>query len=136
MILGIGLTSLQGKFPRGLTAWFTGGTETEVGLYRYHTFTSNGTLTFVGAGSVTADILVVGGGGGAGVGNDAGGGGGGGSVLRLTAQILTGTEAVVVGGGGNGGINGSVSAGNGVNSSIAGNIALGGGRSGQGSPST
>ena len=45
----------------------TGGTETDSGGYRYHTFTSSGSLVVSTGGSV--EYLVVGGGGGGGRGN-------------------------------------------------------------------
>jgi len=54
----------------------SGGTETTVGDYTVHTFTSSGTLTLTGSGY--ADVLVVAGGGGGGGGRAGGGGGAGG----------------------------------------------------------
>ena len=55
----------------------TGGTVTTVGLYKVHTFFSNG--SFVVTGSGTAEVLVVAGGGGGG--SDMGGGGGAGGLI-------------------------------------------------------
>ena len=75
----------------------TGGTITDVGGYRYHTFTSSGSLVVSAGGSV--DLLVVGGGGG-GYANVGGGGGGGGGVNTQSNYVLaTGTYSVVVGAG-------------------------------------
>jgi len=58
----------------------TGGTETECGNYKIHTFTSPGTFTVTNTGSQsnTVDYLVVAGGGGGGGFQGAGGGGAGG----------------------------------------------------------
>ncbi len=78
----------------GAAPTVTGGTITTPGDgYKYHTFTSSGTLAISG-GSLTCDVLVVGGGGG---GSNAGGGGGG--VLHQTNQSISqGTYAVTVAG--------------------------------------
>ena len=78
----------------GAAPTVTGGTITTPGDgYKYHTFTSSGTLAISG-GSLTCDVLVVGGGGG---GGKAGGGGGG--VLHQTNQSISqGTYAVTVAG--------------------------------------
>ena len=51
----------------------TGGTETIVGAWTVHTFTSSG--NFVAAGSTNIDVMIVGGGG-SGGGRHGGGGGG------------------------------------------------------------
>ena len=58
-----------------------GGTVTNIGGYRIHTFTSNGTLTVTGNGNVEA--LVVAGGGGGGSSQTSSGGGGGGGARRV-----------------------------------------------------
>jgi hypothetical protein len=80
-----------------------GGTVTSDGTYFYHTFTSNGTLTYLGAftaGGSLAETLIVAGGGGAG--SDMGGGGGGGGVITPTYYLSPGTYNVTVGAGGTG----------------------------------
>ena len=74
----------------------TGGTVTDVGNYRIHTFTTNGTLTVTTPGD--AEVLVVAGGGG----GSFGGGGAGGYLYGI--QTLTGSMTVVVGNGGAGGV--------------------------------
>lgn len=79
----------------------TGGTITESGGYRIHTFTVNGTFTASSDGNV--EYLVVAGGGGGGQGYQAGGGGAGG-YRTGTLAITAGTAiAVTVGAGGAGG---------------------------------
>lgn len=77
----------------------SGGTVTTSGGYKYHKFTTNGTFTVAGTGTV--DILVVGGGGGGG--RNRAGGGAGGQVLNYTGVAISGiTASVTVGGGGTG----------------------------------
>ena len=71
----------------------TGGTVTDIGGYRIHTFTTSGTFT-VGAGG-NIEVLVVAGGG--------GGGGGGGIVYGSTSISAGQVIAVTVGTGGTGG---------------------------------
>jgi hypothetical protein len=78
----------------------TGGTVTEVGGYRIHTFTSSGTFTITSGGSV--EYLVVAGGGGGGQGYQAGGGGAGGFRTGSLA-VPAGSITVTVGAGGAGG---------------------------------
>ena len=67
-ILGIIASSMHGGSP--ITA--TGGTVVTSGGYKYHTFTSNGTLTVTTGGNV--EVMLVAGGGG--VTGDQGQGGG------------------------------------------------------------
>lgn len=81
----------------------TGGTVTESGGYRIHTFTSSGTLTVTQGGDV--EYLVVAGGGGAsgGVPGVNYGSGGAGGVLRSGTKInVLGTYPITVGAGGAG----------------------------------
>ncbi|MGA8848646.1 MAG: glycine-rich domain-containing protein, partial [Dehalococcoidia bacterium] len=108
----------------------TGGTITEVGGYRIHTFTSSGTFNIIsGAGNVEY-LIVAGGGGGGGVRNtNTGGGGGGGAGGALTGNVSvsTGSYTVTVGSGGAGGVGGSSQGGSGGSSSFAGVSAAGGG---------
>jgi hypothetical protein len=81
----------------------TGGDEVEtVGGYKYHIFTTNGTLAATASGDV--DVLLVGGGGGGGVTRGGGGGAGeiqAGLVFRLPIVAST-NYAVTVGAGGAG----------------------------------
>jgi len=75
----------------------TGGTITDVGGYRVHTFTSNG--TFTPSADMDVDVLIVGGGGSGG--GRHGGGGGGGGVIHITGATLpSGGYPVVIGAGG------------------------------------
>ena len=65
----------------------SGGTESEAGGYKYHTFNSNGTFT-ISSGAADLEYLLVAGGGGGGTagsgGNNAAGGGGAGGSLEGT----------------------------------------------------
>jgi hypothetical protein len=73
----------------------TGGTITDFGGYRTHTFTSNGTFTTNAPLTVTS--LVVGGGGNGGPsGGGDGGGGGAGAVLLTTSSLSSAAFSVVV----------------------------------------
>jgi len=106
-----------------------GGTITESGGYRIHTFTGSGTFG-VTKGSKYVEYLVVAGGGGGGAGNGAEGGGGGGAGGMLTgaAVVTTATIAsVVVGAGGAGGASQGANGGVGSASSAIGISASGGG---------
>lgn len=97
-----------------------GGTITDSGGYRIHTFSTSGNLTISGLGSSpsynTVDYLVVaGGGGGGGSGpaannRGAGGGGAGGLLTGNTLLSSTGTIVVSIGAGGAEGINSPVDA--------------------------
>ena len=75
----------------------TGGTETTVGAWTVHTFTSSG--NFVASGTADIDVMIVAGGG-SGGGRHGGGGGGGGVVVKTVHSTVTGTYAIVVGAGG------------------------------------
>ena len=79
----------------------TGGTESTAGGYKYHAFTSSGTLT-VPAAKTGVDVLIVAGGGGGGGRYNSGGGGAGG-MLEYTNQTFNGNHTVTVGSGGAGG---------------------------------
>ncbi|MCE9616027.1 MAG: DUF5123 domain-containing protein [Lentisphaerae bacterium] len=107
----------------------TGGTVTDVGNYRIHTFTSGGSVSFNKAGVV--DVLVVGGGGGGG-GYVGGGGGAGGLLYQTDFSVGTGPFAVTVGAGGAGGvsINGPTGTGTAGGSSIFSSLTAGGGGGG------
>lgn len=75
----------------------TGGTITDVGGYRIHTFTSSG--SFFGGDPGTAEVLVVAGGGSGGNSNssNANGGGGGGGLISTTFQMNPADGAFSVG---------------------------------------
>jgi len=107
----------------------TGGTVTDVGGYRIHTFTSSGTLSVTT--SVSVEYLVVAGGGGGGGGR--GGGGGAGGLLFSTAySVVNQSYTVTIGAGGAGS---TVQGANG-NSSSFGTINATGGGGGGSSTST
>lgn len=112
----------------------------DVPVYRVHTFTTSGSISFEIGGQV--EYLIVGGGGGGGSSWDtnSGGGGGGGGVLTGVVNVQPGTYDVVVGAGGTGGndyANRNITAGavrtstNGRNSSFLKFTAYGGGAGGQ-----
>lgn len=106
----------------------SGGTITDVGSYRYHTFTSGGDFTVI-SGSKKCDYLIIGGGGSgtgtvSGSGGIGGGGGGGDYVETRDEFISVGIYPVVVAGVAIGPSNGSI---NGYNSSFNGKTAIGGG---------
>ena len=111
----------------------TGGTKTEDGSRKVHTFTSPG--SFIIDGDVTANILVVAGGGSGGRGDwtssssseGTGGGGAGGLRYRSSISMSPGTYSIEVGTGGPGGTNGGLFS-NGGSSFISGiSSATGGG---------
>ncbi|MBU1992049.1 DUF2341 domain-containing protein, partial [Patescibacteria group bacterium] len=105
----------------------TGGTITEVGGYRIHTFTTSGTFQ-VTAGNGNVESLVVAGGGGGGITNagNGGGGGAGGFVTNAGFAVTPQAYAVVVGAGGL-----TSDASNGGNSSFSTISAIGGGGGGR-----
>jgi hypothetical protein len=92
------LTELEGKADKSPAFLATGGTESVVDGYKYHTFTSSGTFTVI-SGSYPAQCLIVAGGAGGG-GSHGGGGGAGG--YRTTEEVMFGptTYSVIVGAGG------------------------------------
>lgn len=91
-------------FPTPSGAFAQGGTTSNDGVYRYHTFTGNGTLTTDISGD--AEYIIIAGGGGGGGSNPgtlgAGGGGAGGFVSG--SLTLSGSYAITIGGGGAAGI--------------------------------
>lgn len=80
----------------------SGGTEVTSGGYKYHTFTSSGSLTVSKAG--LCEVLVISGGGGGaqgGAGGRGGGGGGGGAPINFSGVYLSAdSHTVTVGAGG------------------------------------
>ena len=112
----------------------SGGSVSTSGNYTVHTFTSGGTLTIDGEGTI--DVLLVGGGAGGGTrnagpgsgGTDGGSGGGAGGWVQVAAMpITTGSYPVSVGGGGNGFQSGQNPGQNGSPSTFNGLVAYGGG---------
>lgn len=98
---GEAISNFGRKSSGGGAATASGGTESTVSGYKYHKFTSSGTLTVAGATSLKAEVFVIGGGGGSGTtaGNGAGGGGGGGVYLGVV-ELPAGSHTITVGGGG------------------------------------
>jgi hypothetical protein len=132
-------SSIKSRGPIGqkgakvkLTATGGQGTQT-IGAYKYHTFTSNGTLTVIGTGPI--EILAVGGGGGGGSQPGVGGGGGGG-VIAYDSYICTSNLSITIGNGSGAGAIGSA---NGGSTTVTGTgisvTALGGGGQSRGTAS-
>lgn len=91
------LTPIDAGSPRGFYA--TGGTVTQDGDYRVHTFYADDTLEVLrGRGSV--DCLVIGGGGSGGAGRDAGGGGAGEYITTTLGSVCPGSYSIDLGEGG------------------------------------
>ena len=120
----------------------SGGTESTAGGYKYHAFTSSGTLT-VPAAKTGVDVLIVAGGGGGGGRYNAGGGGAGGAASGRTrgvgrANNISGTSVTYAEGGYgqgtsnfiNAGVSGTTNRGNGGNGANNGSNSGGGGGSG------
>ena len=105
----------------------SGGTVTDGGGYRYHTFTSSGTFA-VTKGTNDIEYLIIGGGGGGAT--SYGGGGGAGGYISGTTSVSTNNYTIVVGGGGANASRASGSQYNGGNSSAFSLTATGGGAGG------
>jgi len=133
------------------SAWFptsetgvdaSGGTETTVGGYKIHTFTTSGTLTVTSGGDV--EYLVIAGGGGGGCGTAGGGGAGGyrtnvsgetsggGASAESSLNLSTGSYTIIVGAGGAGGVVSTSNVSNGSNSIFGSITSIGGGAGGEG----
>jgi len=130
-------SGLQDDAPQPTFITATGGTITEDGDFKVHTFTGPGTfcVSAVGnpVGSNTIQTLLVAGGGGGG--DDYGGGGGAGGYIDKTPSPTPVTAQgypIAVGGGGAGGTGGAKGA-NGVNSTGFSLTTIGGGGGGGGS---
>ena len=107
----------------------TGGTETTVGDWKIHTFTSGGTFTVSNAGSnpEVEYLIVAGGGGGAYAASSVSGGGGAGGMLSGLATVTATNYTITVGSGGSG-ATASTNPTSGGNSSAFSVTATGGGR--------
>ena len=103
----------------------SGGTETTVGSYTVHTFTSS--ANFVVTGSKSVDYFMIAGGGGGG--GWSGGGGGAGGYISSTLTATAQTYSIVIGSGGSGGT-GNASGAQGANTTGLGQTAVGGGGGG------
>jgi cysteine-rich repeat protein len=110
----------------------TGGAVTESNGYRIHTFTSSGTFTVAGSGTV--EVLVVAGGGSGGnhtTTNANGGGGGGGVIEEASFAVTAGAIAVTVGAGGTAVASATCGVGNNGSDSVFSTlVAIGGGGGG------
>jgi len=108
----------------------TGGSITQTGGYKIHTFSSTGSSIFeITYGQKNIELLVVAGGGGGGY--DVGGGGGGGGLCYSDLyNVVKGTYSVIVGAGGAGATAGGVQVASGSDSSFGGVQAIGGGGGG------
>jgi hypothetical protein len=120
--------------PGGTPSYLTGGTVTVDGGYRYHTFNTSGTLTFVDVdGALNVEYLVVAGGGGGGRG--IGGGGGAGGYLASSTSISA-TQVVTIGAGGVSGQEGEPDGHKGTDSSLGVVATAAGGGGGSGATNT
>jgi hypothetical protein len=109
----------DGWQPLGRTAFAAqGGTVTEAGGYRIHTFTSNGNLEVI-SDAGTVEVLVVGGG--AGGGGRSGGGGGAGGLVYTSAIGVGAYQNITVqiGNGGSGGATSDSPGNDGANSLLS-----------------
>ena len=103
----------------------TGGVETTVGSYKYHTFNSTGSFVITVGGAIEY-LIVAGGGAGGGFGQAGGGGAGG--LLDSGLTAIAGTFPIVIGAGAVGGAGVAGTAGN--NSTAFSLTAIGGGGGG------
>lgn len=119
----------------GMASAATGGTVTNAGGYRIHTFKLADTGTnFAPTAAGSVDVLIVGGGGGGGGGYNCGGGGAGGFRYITGVAVTAQNYAITVGDGGAGGTNSATASlgpgTNGQNSVALGYTAAGGGGGG------
>ena len=114
----------------------TGGTITETGGYRIHTFTSGGTFTVITGGNVEV-LVVAGGGGGGGASDTASAGGGAGGFRTAALTVVAGSAiTVTVGAGGAKSTAGAGHPGNNGFNSIFDSVTATGGGGGGSYPST
>jgi len=90
---------VDGYFRGATGSYPTGGTITDYGVYKVHSFLSSGTWTSPSSGTV--DVLIVAGGGGGGSGRG-GGGGAGGMLYRTGLSVTNQAYTITVGNGGDG----------------------------------
>lgn len=98
-------TTASALLPSPPAAVATGGTVFNSGGYRYHRFTTSGTLTVTYPGPLEYLVIAGGGGGGDGENNTGGGGGGGGGaggMVSGSATVVATAYTITVGGGGAG----------------------------------
>ena len=122
----------------------SGGTETTVGGYKIHTFTSSGNFTVTSGGPVEYLVIAGGGGGGSGTAGGGGAGGyrtnvsgatsGGGASAEGGFNVSPQTYSITVGAGGAGGAVSVSQPANGSNSVFSSITSLGGGAGGEGNP--
>lgn len=128
-LFGKGL-SASVTYPTPTGTFATGGDVYVSGGYRYHKFTSNGTLTVLADGDMEYMLVAGGGGGGRRTFSVSGGGGGAGGLLS-GSFTSSGNISITVGGGG--AADTGSGAGNGSNSVlpvVSASVATGGGRGG------
>ena len=90
---------LEGYYYGATGSYPTGGTITDYGVYKVHSFLTSGTWTPPSSGTV--DVLIVAGGGGGGSGRG-GGGGAGGMLFRTGLSVTNQAYTITVGNGGDG----------------------------------
>jgi hypothetical protein len=122
----------------------SGGTETTVGGYKIHTFTSSGTFTVTSGGAIEYLVIAGGGGGGSGTAGGGGAGGyrtnvsgatsGGGASAEGTFSVTPQAYTITVGAGGAGGVVSTNLPASGSNSTALGITSIGGGAGGEGNP--
>jgi len=124
--------TVERQFSIQLATLPTGGTITDSGTFKIHTFLDSGSLVVSTGFTKSADYLVVAGGGGGG--NDMGGGGGAGGLLTGSTTLTPQTYTITIGSGGAGapaGPQGPRGA-SGQNTTALGLTAIGGGAAGSG----
>lgn len=130
----VSFTNYLGKTSNGVTLTISsmpsGGTVTIANGYRYHTFSTSGTLSVTSGYNPSANVLIVAGGGsGGGYGTNGGGGGGAGGYRNQTVSLTTNSYSIVIGAGG-APISGAIGN-NGNDSSAFSFTSLGGGAGGR-----
>lgn len=127
--IAIGISGPTGGGGGGTTTCdASGGEESEVGGYKIHTFTSDGTFT-VNSDNCTVEVLVVAGGGGGGM--DGGGAGGAGGLAYSSNLSISGEFNVNIGQAGQGANSSSENGGQGGDSSFGDIFSVSGGGGGK-----